>query len=306
VDRRQHPRIEERERLERFLEWRRQQRGTRQPVVRRRRLHSVAQIASLGMIMVALTLVWVMTRGSRDTGRHAIFELRHAPANDVATPSDDSRPGFSPSPPASISSSSTRGDTDVIMAGPTPAAEGRPLVAGRGPRIEHRADQRVGTVGAAPALPRRQWSSPLTLAREDRAQPSDVATAGAPSPSADPASTASEASTAPTSMEAGRRYATSESFKPPGTPGGAEGAIEPSAGPSLLPPMALIAATPAKPLGPAHDAVNTPRSERIETLKRLVGYIPEVRVGKAIIRWVKSQPTGDPGPRPEPQSHQAR
>jgi hypothetical protein len=49
------------------------------------------------------------------------------------------------------------------------------------------------------------------------------------------------------------------------------------------------------------------RSETLETVKWLVGYMPEVIVGKAIVRWVKSQPPIDPGtPRVEPESPQAK
>jgi hypothetical protein len=40
------------------------------------------------------------------------------------------------------------------------------------------------------------------------------------------------------------------------------------------------------------------RSETMETVKRLIGYIPEVRLGRAIVRWVKSQPPADPDSQP--------
>lgn len=40
------------------------------------------------------------------------------------------------------------------------------------------------------------------------------------------------------------------------------------------------------------------RSRTMETMTRLIDYIPEVRVGRAIFRWVKSQPPVDHEPRP--------
>ena len=40
------------------------------------------------------------------------------------------------------------------------------------------------------------------------------------------------------------------------------------------------------------------RSRTMETMTRLIGYIPEVRVGRAIFRWVKSQPPVDHETRP--------
>jgi hypothetical protein len=41
------------------------------------------------------------------------------------------------------------------------------------------------------------------------------------------------------------------------------------------------------------DTVGSPRSETIVTPKRLVEDIPEVRVGRAIVGWAKSQPPVD-------------
>jgi hypothetical protein len=44
-------------------------------------------------------------------------------------------------------------------------------------------------------------------------------------------------------------------------------------------------------------------------MKRLIEYLPEVRMGKALIRWVRSQPPPDPAPAPsvpEPRPPQSR
>jgi hypothetical protein len=65
------------------------------------------------------------------------------------------------------------------------------------------------------------------------------------------------------------------------------------------PPPAPPAASPAAPAASRADA--TPESEdRLEIVKRWVGYIPEVRLGKAIYRWVKSQPPAGALPPPDP------
>jgi hypothetical protein len=61
------------------------------------------------------------------------------------------------------------------------------------------------------------------------------------------------------------------------------------------PPTPIAAAKPSVGI---EGVVSDLRSEPVETVKRLVGYLPEVRLGKAIVRWVKSQPPAEPGARP--------
>jgi hypothetical protein len=70
----------------------------------------------------------------------------------------------------------------------------------------------------------------------------------------------------------------------------------------------LMGVPPARmPTVPEPDRARCACSETLETLKWLVDYIPEVRVGKAIVRWAKSQPPVDLGTRPlEPEATQAR
>ena len=65
------------------------------------------------------------------------------------------------------------------------------------------------------------------------------------------------------------------------------------------PPVAAV--TPAVPPVPRADIAKSQRSEAMETVKRLIGYMPEVRAGKAIYRWVKAQPAADAGSRPPTQ-----
>src|SRR5919106_1782015 len=71
-----------------------------------------------------------------------------------------------------------------------------------------------------------------------------------------------------------------------------------------LPPVAVV--TPALPPVPRGDIAKSQRAGRMGTGKRLIGYMPEVRAGKAIYRWVNSQPPADAGPRPPTPSPQAR
>jgi hypothetical protein len=70
----------------------------------------------------------------------------------------------------------------------------------------------------------------------------------------------------------------------------------------------LMGVPPAQmPTVPEPDRARCACAETLETLKWLVDYIPEVRVGKAIVRWAKSQPPVDLGTRPlEPEAAQAR
>lgn len=43
----------------------------------------------------------------------------------------------------------------------------------------------------------------------------------------------------------------------------------------------------------AHDPIKKTQVNPVDTLRRLVGHIPEVQPGKAIVRWVKTQPPPD-------------
>jgi len=65
---------------------------------------------------------------------------------------------------------------------------------------------------------------------------------------------------------------------------------------AAAPDMTVAMSTPQAE--PRADIAKDPRPKKVETLKRLVGYIPEVRLGKAIAHWVKSQPPVDPESRP--------
>jgi hypothetical protein len=53
-----------------------------------------------------------------------------------------------------------------------------------------------------------------------------------------------------------------------------------------------------KPLPQPFEALKQP----MDRLKKWVDYIPEVRMGKAVYRWVKSQPPVEPQPTAQPES----
>jgi hypothetical protein len=86
-------------------------------------------------------------------------------------------------------------------------------------------------------------------------------------------------------------------------------AVTPEVAPRTPPAtVAVPPATPppaASPVAPRRSS-DLAREDRLETLKRWVGYIPEVRLGKAVARWVKSQPPAGPLPPPEAMPTQAR
>jgi len=226
---RQGPESEERERLERLLEWRRSV-GRNRGAPDSRSLFFVVGTVVFGV--VAVLLIVTLTGRSLDTRRHLASEPTPAPAEDVAT--------VAPSSPDVGGSSSLE---------PSDSVGGAEAVA-----IEQRSQ-----------LP------------EDLAQPSDVAAAASPPP--------------PPPVPA--------PHDPPDTRAEAVGAAASSPTPTVV--------TLATPTVPGPDISKDPRSETVETLKRLIGYIPEVRLGRAIVRWAKSQPPVDPGSWPlKPESTEAQ
>jgi hypothetical protein len=55
------------------------------------------------------------------------------------------------------------------------------------------------------------------------------------------------------------------------------------------------------------EVATKPLPQPIETVKRLIEHLPEVKMGKALIRWVTSQPPADsPAAVPEPRQPQTR
>ena len=79
---------------------------------------------------------------------------------------------------------------------------------------------------------------------------------------------------------------------PDGTRRDRTAAIAPGAGSS--PPASSAAVTRMS------DSVSQQWSETVATVQRFVNFMPEVRLGKALVRWVKSQPPVEPGSESQP------
>jgi hypothetical protein len=55
------------------------------------------------------------------------------------------------------------------------------------------------------------------------------------------------------------------------------------------------------------EVATKPFPQPIETVKRLIERLPEVKMGRALVRWVRSQPPADsPAQLPEPQRPQTQ
>ena len=75
--------------------------------------------------------------------------------------------------------------------------------------------------------------------------------------------------------------------------------------PPPSPPAATT--TPAPRPAPVPEVVAKPLPEPIESVKRMIDNIQDVKVGKAIMRWIKAQPPPDSTPPPpEPRPSQTR
>jgi len=72
------------------------------------------------------------------------------------------------------------------------------------------------------------------------------------------------------------------------------------------PRAASGAASVSRPSTPTPPARTSRLRTTVATVNRWVGYMPEVRAGKALVRWVKSQPPPDGRRLPDPEPHQAQ
>lgn len=285
---------EDRERLERFLEWDR----ARRRAVRRRSLRYVGGMAFLGVVAVGL-VAWLTHEGGDTQGRVDV-ELRRggAPAEDVGAVSDGSRAALTRgAPPAAVESLPEAPKADRHDTAPHERGPGSD-----GARVAARATSRPGRATEPRALPRSP--SPPPRAPADPNQRPDVAAPGAPS--APPAASITSPSETPAPMVSTPPNETTATREAPGTRGEPITAIAPAAAPPLPPPTVAApqvpTPTPATPPSPSalQPDVADPWPDRVATLKRWVGYIPEVRLGKAIVRWVKSQPPPESEPSPSP------
>ena len=289
---RRDPATQDRERLEQFLEWRRAQ-GRRRGALGRRRLLSMAGKVALGVVAVALVMWW--TARALDTRPRVTSATRSAPAAGAAIPSGSRPASADPDAPAAASATSSPVPPDRAsgqegaLGERAPAVERPRVTTRRPPPVELRASE-------AQAAPQRGPSKePRLPALDDGAQPSDLEAAVGPPRLA---ARVREQPMTPTLMRSAPRGVA------PDAPDEGLTAAAPSAlSTPPLPPTGTVDMRPTShfPVG------ETPGDRRLETLKRLVGYIPEVRAGKAIIRWMKSQPPAEQRPQqPEPQPLQAQ
>ena len=357
----QSPELEDRERLERFLEWRRADDESRK-IARRR----TAGMVTLAVAVAALTTAaaWYVIDGHR---RVALTPPAKPDARVALAPGVDasSNPNLA-SPTALLPPSrreSGRGDSDVA---PSPA-EATPPEATPAEASSTRADATSApaeaslATSAAPTmpsplavggpraaarleLPPRRSARVVSEAERVRAAPTtpDVAASRLPEPAAVAATPVAPPPevTAPRPPEPAPIAATPVAPPPPAVvadtpratvpPANAESVRSESSAPAAAPPITASPATRTKDVAAAVPPPTSPQTPSIRSdaaasvaeppirlappappstaqmLKELAGYIPEVRLARAIYRWAKKQPPPDSA-RPEgPQSPQSR
>ena len=334
------PDFEERERLERFLKWR-EAAGRDRPLLDRRVLFLCVGIV-LGVL--ADLLVGTLARSSFDKPARLATGQTRLPAKQLATPSGNGAWESAPRREA-VRASIEREPSKLVEAqaaavDPELARDPSRVKPRRSARLEPRTPRPARQPVAARELPERSPASALPRLREDLPdlgpssrvsalplpprpipapldQPqilSESAAGAGPSTASSPTATVVSPAVPPVlepdlpkEVTIPKGIAAAGAPPPPqplpapldagGTPGEAAAATP-------LPPVAVV--TPAAPPVPRADIAKNQRSETTETVKRLIGYMPEVRAGKAIYRWVKSQPPPDAGPRPSTQSPEAR
>ena len=320
---------EDRERLERFLEW---ERATRRAARHRRRRH-VSVAALVGVVLVTIVAAWLAHRTgdappgvatapdrpsaeegavaggapptageSRPTaavaaGTPPATESAPAPAGTEREPAATATDAASAARPQTVApeAATAVAPPGVNVVTESPAAAGSET-AGREPGSGARR-QRVAAPATAPSraatdVTRRVQSPPSVV--PEPAQRRDVAkiTPAPPAPGVSiPAQTPAPPVSAPTTVTPSVPERPATRTRPPAP-----------AAPNPVAPSAATAVAPPPPASPAASRAPVPWQleveEGLETVKRWVGYIPEVRVGKAIARWVKSQPPADSLPRP--------
>jgi hypothetical protein len=358
----QDPGLEDRERLERFLEWRRADDESRKTA----RRHT-AGMATLAVAVAALitAAAWYAIDGHR---RAALTHTAKPDARVALAPGVDTGSNqklVSPAPLLPLSRpESERGDSDVAAssaqatppeatpaertpaeATPAPAEATSslatsaappmplpPAVAGpraaarlesRPPRRSARVVREAGRVPAAPTTPDVAASrppEPAPIAATPVAPPPDVAASRPPEPAPIAATPVAppppavvpdtpRATVPPANAESVRSEPSKPVAAPPITASpatrteDAAAAVSRPAAPQTASIRSDAAASVAEP--PARLAPPAPPSTG-QVLKEWAGYIPEVRLARAIYRWAKKQPPPD-GTRPEePQSPQAR
>jgi hypothetical protein len=331
------PDFEDRKRLERFLKWR--EATGRHRGARDWRVLFLAVGTVLGVLtgLVAGTLI----RTPFNKLAPLVADQTRPPANKLISPSrnEASESAHRGAVEASVVVEPSRSVEKVQTAAVEPkAAEyGSSVKPRRSARREPRPSRPPRQAVAAGELPERSPSSALPRLREnppdvgpsfhggavplpprpipaplDQPQmPSESAGAAGPSTASSPIIVTLEVPSVPAADLPKEVTATKDvaaagvPFPPQPVPATLASDTPPEAASvHIAPPVAVV--TPALPAVPRADIAESQRPGTMETVKRLIGYVPEVRAGKAIYRWVKSQPPADPGSRPSMPSPQAR
>jgi len=360
----QNPELEDRERLERFLEWRRADDESRKTA----RRHT-AGMATLAVGVAALITAggWYAINGHRGavltptakpdarvalaTGVDTRSNPDHVPAaanppvsrpesaradSDVASSAQVTRSEATPADAPSTPAESTPAVVAPVepassLVGPSadpstaaPPAVTRPRAAGRLELPPRRRSARVlGEAGKVPAAsttpdvvasrvepaPIATTPSParpdVAVPRAPEPAPGPVAPAAAPPPAVVP--DVSRATVPPANRESMRSEPSTAIATPPTTASPAtrsEDAAAAAPRPTGPATASIRSDEPALAEPPTRLAPPAPPST-VEVLKEWTGYIPEVRLAKAIYRWAKKQPPPDgvgPEERQAPQS----
>lgn len=336
------PDLEERERLERFAKWREAAVGYQRSRVR----HFLVPLCVGTVLGALIGLVaGTVVRTSSDRSAPLAADQSQPPAGHLISPwrivaSESLRPGaVRASGEDKVSRPVEKVQTAAVE---LKAGEDRStLQPPRSARREAHSSQRPRQAVTAPELPERSPSSVLPpRLREntsdlgpsfqvrglplpqppvpdslDQPMPSEPAAAAGPSIASSRTVVTSEGSSVPApegskEVTVSKDVAATDAPFPPGPVAATFGAgstparSTPDGAATSLRPVAVV--TPAMPPVPRADVAKSQRPGTMERVKRLIGYMPEVRAGKAVYRWVKSQPPADPVSEPSTPSPQAR
>jgi hypothetical protein len=283
------------ERLRRFLQWRRDT-GRGRPAWRPTGRQALCIGATVFLVGIAVASVVLTSPSRRDrvaAERPAPPEVPAAPAPpvtaaDVPSPPPDDRVAARAAVPAPRESNQDPG-------APEPALELPPRPPKR-PPARRPADLRPPRA--------RYW----TLPDPQRSIP-PAALVPPPAPQGAPADAApGVGSTGPEEVPTAPIAPPPADAPDPRTAPAPSQPGPPPTGTSAPPPPRIRSSAPPRVTSaPARPAVAAPATaEPIEVLKHLVGYVPQVWLGRRVAAWVKTKPPARGGPRPEPEVVQAR
>ena len=325
---RQDPGLEDRERLEQFLEWRRADDEKRKTERRQTAGMAMVAVAVAALIMAG---AWyaihghqraVLTPTANRDARVAMaprVEISPAPSVPVSRP-ESKRDG------SDMAASSATPAEPTSAEAPPPPAVTRPRRALRSesalPRRSTRGVSEAGRVRPAPAPadpPGWRPSAPAPIVAPPAASPPDVVVSRSPEPAPSVAPPVEPPpAVVPDTLRADVPRATTGSVRSeqstpvadPPTVALPETRTD-DAAIAVRPPAA--AQTAAIQSGARASVVEPPTARAAQALrstaevvKEWAGYIPEVRMAKAIYRWAKKQPPPDDTERAKPEIPESR